>query len=91
MEMEGSNTSEKIIVTRRGTYGRVQVTLPMPVKMSMMSWMRKSGMGKAEFFRVSLMMGAARLADQVYAKQPNEGYHNNIEEVINNEQATART
>ena len=66
--------SEQVIVTKRGTYGRVQVTLPMTVKSSMMDWMRKSGMGKAEFFRVALMIGAAKLAEQVQAKNPGEGY-----------------
>ncbi len=64
MEPEVSEMTDKIIVTKRGTYERVQVTLPLPVKMSMMSWMRNSGMGKAEFFLVALMMGVARLADQ---------------------------
>ena len=66
---------EQVIVTKRGVYGRVQVTLPMPVKQSMMEWQKKSGMGKAEFLRVALMMGAAKLAENVMAKNPNEGYY----------------
>ncbi len=67
--------SEEIIVTKRGTFGRVQVTLPMAVKNSMINWMKKSGMGKAEFLRVALMIGAAMLADNVKAKKPDEGYY----------------
>jgi hypothetical protein len=66
--------SEEVIVTKRGTFGRVQVTLPMTVKNSMMRWVRKSGMGKSEFLRVSLMIGAAQLAGDVLAKDPLEGY-----------------
>ncbi len=66
---------EQVIVTKRGVYGRVQVTLPMPVKQSMMEWQKKSGMGKAEFLRVALMIGAAKLADSVQAKKLNEGYY----------------
>lgn len=66
---------EQVIVTKRGVvYGRVQVTLPMPVKQSMIEWQQKSGMGKAEFLRVALMIGAAKLAEDVKAKVPNEGY-----------------
>ena len=80
--------SEEIIVTKRGTFGRVQVTLPMPVKNSMMNWMKRSGMGKAEFLRVALMIGAAQLANNVMAKEPNEGYQMGEEIDL---QATART
>ena len=65
---------EQVIVTKRGVFGRIQVTLPMPVKLSMMDWQKKSGMGKAEFMRVALMIGAAKLAEDVKAKEPNEGY-----------------
>ncbi len=80
--------SEEIIVTKRGTFGRVQVTLPMNVKNSMLNWVKKSGMGKAEFLRVSLMMGATQLANSVMAKEPNEGYYTGEETEL---QATART
>ena len=75
--------SEEVIVTKRGAYGRVQVTLPMPVKLSMMDWQKKSGMGKAEFLRVALMIGAAMLADNVKAKKPNEGYYSSKEDQVN--------
>ena len=40
--------SEEIIKTRTGTYGLVYVVVPMTVKESMLSWMRKSGLNKAE-------------------------------------------
>ena len=65
---------EQVITTKRGTFGKVQVTLPMSVKSSMVTWMKKSGMGKTEFFRVALMIGASKLAEQVNAKKPDEGY-----------------
>jgi hypothetical protein len=66
--------TEQIITTKRGTFGRLQVTIPMPVKDSIMKWIKHSGMGKAEFLRVSLMIGSKQLADSVDAKQPNEGF-----------------
>ncbi len=66
---------EQVIATKRGVYGRVQVTIPMPVKNSMMKWIRKSGMGKAEFLRVALMRGAILLANDVMAKRIDENYY----------------
>lgn len=66
--------TEQIIVTKRGTYGRLQVTIPTPVKDSIMKWIKHSGMGKAEFLRVSLMIGSKQLAESIQAKQPNEGF-----------------
>ena len=66
--------TEQIIITKRGTFGRLQVTLPMAVKGSIMKWIKHSGMGKAEFLRVSLMIGSKQLAESVQAKQPNEGF-----------------
>lgn len=65
--------TERVIVTKWGTYGRVQVALPMTVKQSMLEWQRKSGMGKAEFLRVALKIGANVLADKLRANEPNEG------------------
>lgn len=66
--------SEQIIETKKGPYGRLQVTLPMPVKDSILKWVKNSGMGKAEFLRVALMMGAKQLAESVHAKQESEGF-----------------
>ena len=42
---------EKVIKTKRGLYGRVNITLPMPVKTSLMDYQKKSGMKKSEFLR----------------------------------------
>jgi hypothetical protein len=74
--------SDQVITTKRGTFGRVQVTLPMSVKSSMASWIRKSGMGKSEFLRVALMIGASKLAEQINAKKPEEGYQVDKNEII---------
>jgi hypothetical protein len=68
---------EQTITTKRGTFGFVRVTIPLPVKETMLDWCKKSGMGKAEFFRVALMMGTVQLADQVKAKSQEEGYKTN--------------
>ncbi len=48
---------EKPIITKGGTFGRVQITLPMAVKESMLSWQKLSGMCKAEFLSAALMVG----------------------------------
>ncbi len=50
----------------------------MPVKDTMLLWHEKSGMGRAEFFRVSLMIGAKQLAESINAKSPNDGYDPNM-------------
>jgi len=66
--------SEQIITTKRGIYGRVNVTLPLSAKTSMITWAKKSGMKKAQFLRTALMMGALQLANNLMAKDPKEGY-----------------
>ena len=68
---------EQVITTKKANYGFVRVTIPMTIKETMLTWCRQSGMGKAEFFRVSLMMGVLSLADQIKAKEPSEGYKQN--------------
>ena len=50
--------SEQIINTKTGVYGRVNIALPLPAKLSMLSWQKKTGMNKAQFLRTALMMGA---------------------------------
>jgi hypothetical protein len=65
--------SDQIINTKRGTFGKVQVTLPLSAKLSIMDWCQKSGLGKAEFFRVALMMGASKLAESINTIRPGEG------------------
>jgi hypothetical protein len=57
---------EKIINTRRGLYGQVHVTLPMPVKLTLMELVQKSGMKRAEFLRTALIMGTAKLSEDVF-------------------------
>jgi hypothetical protein len=54
---------EQVIKTRRGVYGRVNITLPLPIKSSPMDLQKKSGMKKAEFLRVVLMMGTAKISE----------------------------
>jgi hypothetical protein len=56
---------EKIIKTKRGLYGRVNITLPLPVKTSLMDLQKKSGMKKAEFLRTALMMGTVKLSESI--------------------------
>jgi hypothetical protein len=69
--------NELVITTKRGSFGFVKVTLPLTINDTMLNWCKQSGMSKAEFFRVSLMMGVIQLADQVKAKEPNKGYLEN--------------
>ena len=54
---------ERIIKTKRGLYGRVNITLPLPVKTSLLDLQKKSGLKKAEFLRVVLMMGTEKLSE----------------------------
>lgn len=65
---------EQIITTKRGTFGFVRVTIPMTVKDTMLTWFKRSGMRKTEFFRVALMIGVKQLAESINAKNPNESY-----------------
>jgi hypothetical protein len=53
---------EKIITTKRGVYGRVNVTLPLPIKTTMLTWAKRSGMKKAEFLRLALTTGFLALS-----------------------------
>jgi len=75
---------EKEIFTKRGRFGRIQVTIPMDTKYKMLDWHKKSGLGKAEFFRVALMIGVSCLAERVNAKSPDDNYQLKI---MNNNQA----
>jgi len=60
--------SDQIIKTNTGSYGRVNVFLPMPIKDQMLNWMAQSGMKKAQFFRTALMIGTVQLAQQLGIK-----------------------
>ena len=50
------------ITTKKGVYGRVNITLPLPMKTSMLAWAKKSGMKKAEFLRMALTTGFLELS-----------------------------
>jgi len=56
---------EKIIQAQSGTYGRVQVTLLLPVKEEILSWAKQLGINKAAFLRIALMIGASQLTKQM--------------------------
>jgi hypothetical protein len=58
---------DKQIVTKRGVYGRVNITLPLTFKNYVLDLQNKTGMKKAEFLRLSLMMGAEQLVGKVLA------------------------
>lgn len=53
--------SEKVINSKSGRYGRVQVTLLMPVKEEILDWSKQLGINKAAFLRMALMIGASQL------------------------------
>ena len=57
--------SEKIITTKRGIYGRVSVTLPLPMKTAMLDWAKTSGIKKAEFLRLALTTGFLVLSEGI--------------------------
>ena len=65
---------EQVINTKRGSFGHIRVTLPMAVKETMLTWCKRSGMGRAEFFRVALMIGINHLSESIDVKRPGEGY-----------------
>ena len=54
--------TEQIFQTKRGIYGRVNVTLPLTIKTTMLAWQKKSGMKKAEFLRLALTTGFLELS-----------------------------
>jgi len=59
--------NEQVVTTKRGNFGFVRVTIPISVKETMLIWCKRSGMGKAEFFRVGLLIGIKQLAESVNA------------------------
>ncbi len=73
---------EEIIQAQSGKYGRVQVTLLLPVKEEILSWAKKLGINKAAFLRIALMIGASQLTKQMLL--------NNSLEIVNKE-LTGRT
>ena len=65
--------TEQIIQANSGTYGRVQVTLLMPVKEEILSWAKKLGINKASFLRMALMIGASQLVKDTILESSNNG------------------
>jgi hypothetical protein len=59
--------TDNIIVTRRGVYGRLNVTLPLGLKTSMLAWAKRSGMKKSEFLRMALTTGFLTLSGGIEA------------------------
>ena len=57
--------SEQIIKTKRGIYGKVSITLPLPMKTAMLGWAKSSGMKKAEFLRLALTTGFLELSKSI--------------------------
>lgn len=56
---------EEIIQAQSGKYGRVQVTLLLPIKEEILSWAKQLGINKAAFLRIALMIGASQLTKQM--------------------------
>ena len=54
--------TDQTIKTSKGVYGRINITLPLPMKTSMLAWAKKSGMKKAEFLRLALTKGFLELS-----------------------------
>ena len=69
---------EEIIKAKSGTYGRVQVTLLMPVKNEILDWARHFGINKAAFLRISLMIGYSRLVKLLLAEKATEYIQNEL-------------
>ena len=70
--------TEEIIKRKTGTYGRVNIVLPINAKQSMLSWMSKSGLKKAQFFRTALLIGSVQLAEQLGIKEKSNDHFVNL-------------
>ena len=60
---------ERIITTKKGLYGKVNVTLPLPIKTAMLAWGKQSGMKKAEYLRSALITGFLVLSKAIEAAE----------------------
>jgi len=56
---------EQVIRTKRGRFGKLQVTLPLSVKNSIMQSIEHSGLNRAEYLRIALMIGSTQLANGI--------------------------
>lgn len=52
---------EQVITTIRGKYGKLQVTLPLQVKNSILDRIDQSGLRKSEYLRIALILGSSQL------------------------------
>ena len=69
---------EKIIKASTGNYGRINVVVPISAKESMITWMKKSGFKKAQFFRTALLIGAVQLAQQLGIKEESDNHFSDL-------------
>ena len=56
---------EQVITTKRGKFGKFQVTLPLAVKHSILDHIAQSGLRSSEYLRMSLILGSSQLAQGV--------------------------
>jgi hypothetical protein len=63
---------EQVIKTKRGQYGRVNITLPLAVKTNLFDLQKKSGIKKAEFLRTILIMGTVKLSENLLLSDHSE-------------------
>jgi hypothetical protein len=68
---EGIKKMDQNIKTKRGIYGRLNVTIPLPMKTSMLAWAKRSGMKKAEFLRLALTTGFLELSKGISTEEVN--------------------
>lgn len=73
------NCMDEVITTKNGSFGYIRVSVPMNIKETMLTWLKKSGMGRAEFFRVALMIGVNHLAESINAKTKGENFNSCLE------------
>jgi hypothetical protein len=66
--------TDQIIKTKRGVYGRLNITLPLRAKNSVLDMVNQTGMKKSEFLRQALMVGAMQIAKNYGARNPYELY-----------------
>lgn len=65
--------TEKLISTRKGVYGVVNVTLPIQVKTLILERGKKLGYKRAEFLRLALLTGFASISDTINILKSAEG------------------
>lgn len=56
--------NENIIKTKKGVYGRVNITLPLTIKNPIMDLQKKLGLRKAEYLRMVMVSGFQKMSDE---------------------------